>query len=121
MNHISISGGLTSEAKLNVYGNTKVCKFTVAVNREFKADGTKISDFISVAAFGKSAEVISQYASKGTRILIEGRLQVSKYTNKEGKSCTSTDVIVDKFEFLSPVKKKNDLFAAAEPSDEMPF
>lgn len=121
MNVIIIDGGITSEAKLNVYGNTKVCKFTVAVNREFKDDGTKVSDFIPVTAFGKNAEVISQYGAKGVRVLVKGRLQVSKYKNKDGVNCTSTDVIADKFEFLSPVKKKNDLFAEAEPSDEMPF
>ena len=121
MNRIFLDGGICGEVKLNVYGNTKVAKFTVAVNREFKPDGAKVSDFISVVAFGKSAEVISQYASKGTRILIEGRLQVSKYTNKEGKSCISTDVIADKFEFLSPVKKKDEMFGSIEPSDEAPF
>ena len=121
MNRIFLDGGVCGEIKLNVYGSTKVAKFTVAVNREFKSDGTKISDFIPVTVFGKSAEVISQYASKGTRILIEGRLQVSKYTTRDGKNVTSTDVIADKFEFLSPVKKKDEMFGSIEPSDEAPF
>lgn len=120
LNKVIIDGGITSEVKYNTYGNTKVAKFTVAVNREYKSDGTKVSDFIPVTAFGKNAEILANYCTKGVRILIEGRLQVSKYTNKNGVATTSTDIIAEKFEFLSSVKK-NGIFNKPVEDDKCPF
>ena len=77
-----------------------VCRFTVAVNRPFAKDGDITADFINCIVFGKRAENINQYFGKGSRIAIQGRLQVSNYTDSQGNKKYSTDVIVEDFEFI---------------------
>ena len=81
---------------------TAVCKFTVAVNREFKKDE---SDFINCIAFGKTAETIGQYFTKGSEINIVGSIQTGSYDKQDGTRVYTTDVKVDSFEFGA---KKND-------------
>lgn len=77
-----------------------VCRFTVAVNRPNTKDGDVTADFINCIAFRKRAENINRYFCKGSRIGIQGRLQVSSYTDQQGNKRYSTDVIVDDFEFV---------------------
>lgn len=77
-----------------------VCRFTVAVNRPFAKDGDIKADFINCVAFGKKGEVVNQYFHKGSRIGVEGRLQVSQYKDKDGNNRYSTDVIVNEIEFI---------------------
>ncbi len=77
-----------------------VCRFTVAVNRSFAKDGDIKADFINCVAFGKKGEVVNQYFHKGSRIGVEGRLQVSQYKDKDGNNRYSTDVIVNEVEFI---------------------
>jgi single-strand DNA-binding protein len=75
-----------------------VCRFTVAVTRPFKKDET---DFISVTAWRKSAELIGQYMKKGNKIAITGYIQTGSY-EKDGIKRYTTDLIVEDFEFLTP-------------------
>ena len=70
------------------------CKFTVAVNR-FKEG----ADFINCVAFGKTADTIAQYLTKGNPIALEGRIQTGSY-DKNGQTVFTTDIIVDRFEFV---------------------
>lgn len=74
----------------------KAVKFTVAVNRFRKEDG---ADFINCVAFGKTGETIAQYMQKGSQIALEGRIQTGSY-EKDGQVRYTTDVIVDRFEFV---------------------
>ena len=80
--------------------NTKVAKFTLAINRETKnKEGNYESDFLNCLAFGKQAETISEYLNKGDKISIEGHIQTGSY-EKDGKRIYTTDIIVDKVQFL---------------------
>lgn len=97
MNNVVLMGRLTKDPELKYSQDGKGwCKFTIAVNREFDRDN---ADFINCVAFSKTAENIAKYFSKGKPILLQGRLQVSTY-EKNGSTQWSTDVIVDKFNFI---------------------
>lgn len=82
--------------------NVAVARFTVAVDRYGKDAG---ADFISCVAFKNTAEFIDKYFRKGMKIGITGHIQTGKYDNKDGKTVYTTDVVVDRAEF---VEKKAD-------------
>ena len=82
--------------------NMAVARFTVAVDRYGKDAG---ADFISCVAFKNTAEFIDKYFRKGMKIGITGHIQTGKYDNKDGKTVYTTDVVVDRAEF---VEKKAD-------------
>lgn len=107
MNKVILSGNLTRDPELKQYSSTTVAKFGLAVSRPTAKNEP---DFFNVAAFGKTAEFIGKYFSKGSRAIIEGRLQNSSYTDKDGNKRTSFEVMVDNIEF-GDSKKKSD----AEP------
>ena len=98
MNKAIITGRLTKDIVLSDKG---VAKFTVASQRSFKnADGKYEADFINCTAFGKRAEFISKYFSKGSQICVEGRINTGSYTNKDGNKVFTTDLAVDNAEFV---------------------
>lgn len=100
--------------------NSKLCSFTVAVDRKFKdKDGNKQADFINCLAWGKTAEFIDKYFSKGNRIGIVGSIQTRSYTDKDGKTVYVTEVVVDEAEFVESSGKTED--KANKPNGEMPF
>jgi len=103
MNKIFLSGNLTRAPELKVYDKATVVKFGIAVKRFAKDE----VDFFNVVAFGKTAEFCNQYFDKGRRAIIEGRLQASNYTDKDGNKRTSYDVIVESIEFGDSKRKDN--------------
>ena len=87
-----------------------VCRFTVAVNRQFKKDET---DFIGCVAFGKTAEIIAQYLTKGREIAVSGSIRTGSYDAQDGTKRYTTDVAVDSFDFIgsgSGAARNNDSF-----------
>lgn len=125
MNQVVLMGRLTKEVTVNGDGDKKVAKFTLAVDRRFKKDET---DFISCAAFGKSAEFSEKYLKKGTKIVLSGRIQTGSYTNKDNQKVYTTDVIAETIEFAE--SKKTDEESSSDTNfmdvpqnvkDDMPF
>ena len=103
MNVVSLAGRITKDLEPRMTsGDLMVLSFTLAVNRRKKDDP---ADFISCKAFGKTAEIMSQYLGKGSLIGVTGRIQTGKYDNKEGRTIYTTDVIVDNFDFLESRKE----------------
>lgn len=104
MNKVVLIGRLTKDPELRFApgSGTAVCRFTLAVNRQFKKDET---DFISCVAFGKTAETISQYVMKGQQFAIAGHIQTGSYEAQDGTKRYTTDVVVDTFDFISNSKK----------------
>ena len=78
---------------------TAVARFSLAVDRRFKKDGEQTADFINCLAFGKTGEFIEKYGRKGTKFVVEGRIQTGSYTNKDGQKVYTTDVVVEQVEF----------------------
>ena len=121
MNNINLIGRLTKDAELIVGGKMPIAKFSLAVARKFKKDEV---DFINCVAFGKTAELIEQYTGKGDNLAVSGRLQISKYEDKEGKNRTSAEVVIDQITLLGAKKKADDDWM--EPiednnNDDLPF
>lgn len=99
MNKVVLIGRLTKDPELRFAAGsgTAVSRFTVAVNRQFKRDET---DFINCVAFGKTAETISQYLTKGRQIAVTGSIRTGSYDAPDGTKRYTTDVAVDGFEFI---------------------
>lgn len=101
MNKSIITGRLTKDPEIKEGGSTKVAKFTIASQRSFKdSSGNYGADFILCTAFGKTAEFVSTYFHKGSQICVEGRINTGSYTNKDGNKVFTTDVAVEKVEFM---------------------
>ena len=101
MNCVQIVGRLCKAPELRTNGDTTVTKFSVAVDRRFKKDE---ADFISCVAFGKTAEFIDKYFSKGNRIGITGEWRTGSYTNKDGQKVYTNDCVVTTAEFVESKK-----------------
>lgn len=101
MNNVCLVGRLTRDPaqRVSANGETEISRFTLAVDRRFKKDGEQQADFISCTAFGKTAEVINKYCTQGSKIGVTGRIQTGSYTNKEGQTVYTTDVIVESMDF----------------------
>ncbi len=103
MNKIILIGRLTCDVEMR-YGtnnnNTAIARYTLAVNRPYKQNGGQEADFLPCIAFGKTAEFAEKYLAKGMRMAIEGRIQTGSYTNRDGQKVYTTDVVVERQEFL---------------------
>ncbi|MBQ4405133.1 MAG: single-stranded DNA-binding protein [Selenomonadaceae bacterium] len=97
MNKVFLSGNLTRDAEVRYSQSGKAfAKMGIAVKRPFSKDAV---DFFNLTAFGKTAEFCGRYMMKGTRVLVEGSVQLSSYENKDGVKVNSVDVLVDNIEF----------------------
>lgn len=99
MNKVILIGRLTKDPELRFAAGSgmAISRFTVAVNRQFKKDET---DFINCVAFGKTAETISQYLTKGRQIAVSGSIRTGSYDAQDGSKRYTTDVAVENFEFI---------------------
>lgn len=101
MNKVELVGRLTKDAVMNMSnGGSSIARFTIACDRRFKQEGQPTADFINCVAFGKTAEFIEKYFSKGMRIGVSGRIQTGSYDDKDGKKVYTTDVVVEEAEFV---------------------
>lgn len=101
LNKIFIMGRLTRDPELRrTQSGTAVAGFALAVDRDYKnADGTKETDFIEVVAWRSTAEFVCKYFAKGRMAVVEGRLQIRDWTDKEGNKRRSAEVIADNVYF----------------------
>lgn len=122
MNKVILMGRLTRDPELR-YSNTSniaVVKFSLAVDRRFKREGQPDADFINCTAFGKTGEFINNYFSKGMRVAVNGRLQVSSWEEEPGKRRYSTDVVVEEAYFADGKKDSGNNSSAGRQADPMP-
>lgn len=137
MNKVIIIGRFTRdpEIKYSTGENaTATARFSLAVNRRFKnKEGNYDADFINCVAFGKTAEFIEKYFTKGMAIGITGRIQTGSYINNEGQKVYKTEVVVEETEFVESKNRgtsdnvannnanSNSDFEETASDDEMPF
>ena len=103
MNKIMLIGRLTRDPEIRYStndNNTAIARYTLAVNRPFRKNGEQQADFLPCITFGKTAEFAENYLAKGMRVAVEGRIQTGSYTNQEGQKIYTTDVVVERQEFL---------------------
>ena len=101
LNKIIIMGRLTRDPELRRTGSgTAVTSFSLAVDRDFKSqNGEKETDFIDVVAWRSTAEFVSKYFTKGRMAVVEGRLQIRDWTDRDGGKRRSAEVIADNVYF----------------------
>ena len=100
MNKVILIGRFVRDPEIRYTSNDKCCAtFNIAVDRKYKQEGQPEADFPRVIAWGKTAEFIEKYFRQGMKIVIEGRIQTGKYTNKEGQTVYTTDVVAESVEF----------------------
>ena len=102
MNKAILIGRLTHDPELRYAANTgtAVCRFRLAVNRPKIKDQEQKADFITCVAFGKTAEAIAQYLTKGKKLAIEGSIRTGSYDAQDGSKRYTTEVYIDKFYFI---------------------
>jgi len=102
MNKVILIGRLTKDPEVRYsQGATPmaIARYTLAVDRRMKREGEPTADFINCTVFGKAAEFTEKYLTKGTKIAVTGRIQTGSYTNKDGQTVYTTDVVVEDQEF----------------------
>lgn len=102
MNKVILMGRLTRDPEVRYSQGadaTAVGRYTLAVDRRFRKEGEESADFIGCVCFGKAAEFAEKYLHKGTKLVVNGRIQTGSYTNKDGVRVYTTDVVVEDQEF----------------------
>lgn len=102
MNRTVLVGRLTRDPELKKTGSgSSVVNFTVAINRTYtNANGEREADFINCVAWGRTADNMASYVSKGALIGVDGRIQTRTYDNANGQKVYVTEVFADNVQFL---------------------
>lgn len=130
LNKCFLLGRMTKDPEIRrTNGGTAVTSFTLAVDRDFKTNGEKETDFIEVVAWRNTAEFVSKYFSKGRMAIVEGRLQIRDWTDKNGNKRRTAEIVADNVYFgdskrenrEEPEYKQADLAEISEEDGELPF
>ena len=133
LNRIIVMGRMTRDPELRrTNRGTAVASFTVAVDRDVKSQsGEKETDFIDVVAWRNTAEFVSKYFSKGRMAVVEGRLQLRDWTDKEGNKRRTAEIVADSVYFGDSKRDGGDNpgyapapsgdFAEVEDGGDLPF
>lgn len=130
LNKCFLLGRMTKDPEIRrTNGGAAVTSFTLAVDRDFKTNGEKETDFIDVVAWRNTAEFVSKYFSKGLMAIVEGRLQIRDWTDKNGNKRRTAEVVADNVYFgdskrenkEEPEYKQADLAEISEEDGELPF
>ena len=103
MNKVILIGRLTRDVEVRYATNNNnmaIAQYTLAVNRPNRKYGEHEADFLRCIAFNKTAEFAEKFLAKGMRVAVEGRIQTGSYTNRDGQKVYTTDIIVERQEFL---------------------
>ena len=109
LNHITIMGRLTRDPEMRRTGSgVAVTSFTVAVDRDFASQGQdKETDFIDCVAWRNTGEFVNSYFTKGRMIVVDGRLQIRSWTDKDGNKRRTAEVVADHVYFGDSNKKED--------------
>ncbi len=102
MNSVVLIGRLTRDPEIRYITSNQmaVATFSVAIDRPTRNDQDRKTDFPRVTVFGRQAENCEKFLAKGRLVGIQGRIQTGSYTNKDGATVYTTDVVADRVEFL---------------------
>ena len=112
INNVVLVGRLVRDVDLRQTSTGKVMTyFTLAVNRNFKNEqGEQAADFIGCVAYGKTAENMARFLSKGSLIAVEGRISTRNYQAKDGKTVYVTEVVANSITFLESKKQQGNSY-----------
>ena len=116
LNRIIVMGRMTRDPELRrTNSGTAVASFSLAVDRDFKSlSGEKETDFIDVVVWRNTAEFVSKYFSKGRMAVVEGRLQLRDWTDKDGNKRRTAEIVADSVYFGDSKRDGGDA-AQSEP------
>ena len=131
-NKVLIMGNLTRDPELKqTPNNQSVAQIGIAMNRKFKdRDGNMREEvtFVDCEAWGRTAEVMAQYLSKGKPVFVEGRLKLDQWQDKEGNNRSKLKVVIESFQFIDSKGGQTSTPPAAAaaaptapPADDIPF
>ena len=111
MNKVVLIGRLTKDPDLKFVAGTgtAITNFTLAVNRPKDKNGEVKADFINCVAFGKTAETIAQYLTKGRQLAVFGNIRTGSYEAQDGTKRYTTDVYVEGFDFVDSGNHKKEV------------
>ena len=122
LNRIILMGRLTRDPELrHTQAGTSVASFSLAVDRDFKdkSTGEKGTDFIDIVAWRSSAEFVSRFFTKGRMAVVEGRLQIRDWTDKDGGKRRSAEIVADNV-YFGDSKRDTEAGAADTPPPAEP-
>ena len=101
LNHIVTMGRLTADPVRRVTASgIPVTSFSIACDRDYKgADGEKATDFLDIVAWRQTAEFVSKYFSKGRMAVVDGRLQLRDWTDRDGNKRRSAEIVANSVNF----------------------
>ena len=122
INHVVVAGRLGRDPELKqTPQGTQVASFSIATNRNWKDKNTgekrEETEWVNCVAWGRTAEVIAQYFTKGKEIYIEGRMQTRSW-EKDGQKRYSTEVVVGSFQFVGSANAQTT--GGVAPSEDQP-
>ena len=120
LNRVLLQGRLTGDPELRHTTNgTAVANFRLAVDRDFKdkETGERKADFINVVAWRATGEFVSRYFAKGRMAIVEGKLQVREYTDRDGNKRYATDVIAESVYFGGDKRERDGHGNSYRPPD----
>ncbi len=117
LNHIVLMGRLTRDPELRHTGSgLSVASFSLAVDRDYKGQsGEKETDFVDIVAWRSTADFVSKFFTKGRVAVVEGRLQLRDWTDKDGGKRRSAEVVADHVYFGDSKRSESDT-ASAPPA-----
>ena len=130
LNSITIMGRIGKDIELRRTNNGHaVCAFSLAVDRDYKENGNKATDWINCVAWRQNAEYVSKYGTKGRMVCLESRLQSRSYEDKNNNKRTAWEVMVNNLYFADKVDTASNTtgdtttheFAEIETDDDLPF
>lgn len=107
LNSSIIMGRLARDPELRATGSgVSVCSFTVAVDRDYSQNGERDADFIDCVAWRKAGEFVARNFTKGSMIVVSGRLQMRGWTDKEGNKRRTAEIVADDVYFGEARKRQ---------------
>ncbi len=119
LNKVFIMGRLTRDPELRrTQTGTAVASFTLAVDRDFKdkSTGERTTDFIDVVAWRQTGEFVSRYFTKGRMAVVEGRLQIREWTDKDGNNRRTAEIVADQV-YFGDSKRDDNQTAGSQNAD----
>ena len=130
-NKVLLMGNLTRDPQLKqTPNNMSVAEIGIAVNRKYKGKDGEMREettFVDCEAWGRTAETMAKYLSKGRPVFVEGRLKLDQWQDKEGNNRTKLRVVIENFQFIdsrggqqTPASEQ-ETATTAPPTDDVPF
>ena len=119
LNKAILMGRLTADPELrSTPQNKTVTSFTIACERDFKGpNGERQTDFLDIVAWGKTAEFVSRYFSKGQLVAVAGRIQTRTWEDKQGNKRKSVEIVAEEVHFAEPKRDNTNTMPTFDPNN----